>query len=37
MKDKVVVVPIGNAGNISAIMNGFIKFYEANIINCLPK
>ncbi|MCD4719934.1 MAG: pyridoxal-phosphate dependent enzyme, partial [Desulfobacula sp.] len=37
MKDKVVVVPIGNAGNISAIMNGFIKFYEANIIDCLPK
>jgi len=37
MKDKAVVVPIGNAGNISAIMNGFIKFYEADIINCLPK
>ena len=37
MKDKAVIVPIGNAGNISAIMNGFIKFYEANIIDCLPK
>lgn len=37
MKDKVVVVPIGNAGNISAVMNGFIKFYEANIIDALPK
>lgn len=37
MKDKVIVVPIGNAGNISAIMNGFIKFYEADIIDCLPK
>ncbi len=37
MKNKVIVVPIGNAGNISAIMNGFIKFYEADIINCLPK
>ncbi len=37
MKDKAIVVPIGNAGNISAIMNGFIKFYDANIINCLPK
>jgi len=37
MKDKVVVVPIGNAGNITAVMNGFIKFYEADIINFLPK
>ncbi len=37
MKDKVVVVPIGNAGNISAIMNGFIKFYDAGIIDSLPK
>jgi len=37
MKDKAVVVPIGNAGNITAVMNGFIKFYEANIIDCLPK
>jgi len=37
MTDKVVVVPIGNAGNITAVMNGFIKFYEADIINCLPK
>ncbi len=37
MKDKAIVVPIGNAGNISAIMNGFIKFYDADIIDCLPK
>ncbi len=37
MQNKVVVVPIGNAGNISAVMNGFLKFHEANIINCLPK
>jgi threonine synthase len=37
MNDKAIVVPIGNAGNISAIMNGFIKFYEADIIDCLPK
>ncbi|WP_299978583.1 threonine synthase [Desulfobacula sp.] len=37
MRGKVVVVPIGNAGNITAVMNGFIKFYEADIINCLPK
>ncbi len=37
MKDKVVVVPIGNAGNISAVMNGFIKFFEAGIIENLPQ
>ncbi|MFH2092123.1 MAG: threonine synthase [Pseudomonadota bacterium] len=37
MSDKVVVIPIGNAGNISAIMNGFIKFYIAGIIDHLPK
>jgi threonine synthase len=37
MTHKVVVVPIGNAGNISAIMNGFLKFFRAGIINRLPK
>jgi threonine synthase len=33
----VVVLPIGNAGNITAVMNGFLKFYETGIINALPK
>lgn len=37
MKGKVVVVPIGNAGNITAVMNGFIKFFDAGIIESLPK
>ena len=37
MENKVVVVPIGNAGNITAVMNGFIKFYEAGLIDHLPK
>jgi threonine synthase len=37
MADKVVVVPIGNAGNITAVMNGFIKFHEIGIIDTLPK
>ncbi len=32
-----VVVPIGNAGNITAVMSGFLKFYEAGIITALPK
>jgi threonine synthase len=37
MSDKAVVVPIGNAGNITAVMNGFIKFFRAGIIETLPK
>ncbi|CAN2041210.1 threonine synthase [Candidatus Magnetomoraceae bacterium gMMP-15] len=37
MKNKVVIVPIGNAGNITAVMNGFLKFYKTGIINKLPK
>ena len=35
--DKVVVVPVGNAGNITAIMNGFLKFLNAGVIEKLPK
>ncbi|MEJ2155188.1 MAG: threonine synthase [Desulfobacteraceae bacterium] len=35
--DKVVVVPIGNAGNITAVMSGFMKFFHAGIIDSLPK
>jgi threonine synthase len=37
MRNRVVVVPIGNAGNITAVMNGFLKFYETGIIASLPK
>jgi threonine synthase len=37
LHDKVVLVPIGNAGNITAVMNGFIKFHKAGIIDALPK
>jgi threonine synthase len=37
MADKVVVVPIGNAGNITAVMNGFLKFLEVGVIDALPK
>ena len=37
LHDKVVVVPIGNAGNITAVLNGFLKFQEAKIIDALPK
>ena len=37
MTDKVVVLPIGNAGNITAVMSGFLKFYDTGIITTLPK
>jgi threonine synthase len=32
-----LVIPIGNAGNITAVMNGFIKFFNAGIIKDLPR
>lgn len=31
-----VVVPIGNAGNVTAIMEGFLEFFQAGIIDSLP-
>ncbi len=37
MIDKAVVVPVGNAGNITAVMSGFLKFYEIGVIDGLPK
>ena len=37
LADKVIFLPIGNAGNMSAVMNGFIKFFETGIIKTLPK
>ena len=35
--DKAVVLPIGNAGNITAVMSGFLKFHKAGVIERLPK
>ncbi len=32
-----LVVPVGNAGNISAIWKGFTEFHELGIIKTLPK
>ncbi|MEM0312940.1 MAG: threonine synthase [Candidatus Bathyarchaeia archaeon] len=32
-----VIVPVGNAGNISAIWKGFAEFYKLDMINGLPK
>jgi threonine synthase len=37
LDNKVIVVPIGNAGNITAVMNGFLKFFETGVIRALPK
>ena len=37
VKDKAVVLPIGNAGNITAIMSGFLKFFRMGVIDHLPK
>jgi threonine synthase len=37
LRRLVVVLPIGNAGNITAVLRGFIKFFDAGIIDALPK
>jgi len=37
LENKAVIVPIGNAGNITAIISGFINFYQTGIIDNLPK
>ena len=37
LEDVAVIVPIGNAGNITAVMNGFLKFFDAGVIESLPK
>lgn len=37
MKGKCVFVPIGNAGNITAIMGGFLKLHALGIIETLPR
>ena len=37
LSNMAVVVPIGNAGNITAVMSGFLKFLQAGVINSLPK
>jgi threonine synthase len=37
VSNMAVVVPIGNAGNITAVMSGFLKFFEAGVITGLPK
>lgn len=33
---KVIVVPIGNAGNITAVLEGLLRFHDLGIIDALP-
>ena len=37
VRNKAVFVPIGNAGNITAVMRGFLKLLDLDIISCLPR
>jgi threonine synthase len=37
LKGKCVFVPIGNAGNITAIMGGFLKLHALGVIDALPR
>lgn len=37
MTGRLVLAPIGNAGNISAIMSGFMKLLDLGVITSLPK
>jgi len=36
VEDLVVVVPIGNAGNVTAVMEGFLDLLRLGVINHLP-
>ncbi|MDR1125984.1 MAG: threonine synthase [Deltaproteobacteria bacterium] len=37
MEDLCLFVPVGNAGNITAVMSGFLKLHELGIITSLPR
>jgi threonine synthase len=37
LANKTVVVPIGNAGNITAILQGFLRLHDLKIIDTLPR
>ncbi|MDR2076846.1 MAG: threonine synthase [Desulfovibrio sp.] len=37
MRDVCVFVPIGNAGNITAVLKGFLKLYALGVITVLPR
>jgi threonine synthase len=35
--DLALIVPVGNAGNVTAILSGLLKFYSVGVIDRLPK
>jgi len=37
LKKKVIVIPIGNAGNITAVLEGLLRFHDLGIIDTLPR
>ncbi|MDD3581310.1 MAG: threonine synthase [Desulfobacca sp.] len=37
LPNKVIVVPIGNAGNITAVLEGLLRFHDLGIIDTLPR
>jgi threonine synthase len=37
LENTVLMVPIGNAGNITAIISGFLKLFRYGLISTLPK
>ncbi len=37
MRGLCVFVPIGNAGNVTAVMNGFLKLHDLGVIEELPR
>lgn len=37
MQGLCIFVPIGNAGNITAVMSGFLKLYDLGVITSLPR
>lgn len=37
LANKVVIVPIGNAGNITAVIGGFLKLLDLGVIDTPPK
>lgn len=37
VSDLCIFVPVGNAGNITAVMSGFLKMRELGIISALPR
>lgn len=37
MQGLAVFVPVGNAGNITALMSGFLKLYDLGVIASLPR